>query len=201
MNDLDDERHYSVAKSNEFYRRQEPYNLIWLIQQCGNRLTLAEMKLVSFLISKVKPTDTVLQEYTFSISDFCKVCGITYCGKNYKRVKDMLNSIADKSDWIKDGTKIILFRWIETPVIDTGKGQVTARLNPLLTRYLLDLFKDGRFFQYELVFVLPLKSAYSFRLYELAKSHSNEGNDNIYGKVLFRILHGHTAFQPLLIRH
>ena len=27
------------------------------------------------------------------------------------------------------------------------------------------------------------------------------GNDNIYGKVLFRILHGHTAFQPLLIRH
>lgn len=175
MDELNEQRSYQVAKSNELYRQQEPGNLVWLIQKCGNQLTLAEMKLVSFLISKVKPKDTELQLYEISVRNFCETCGLSYkSGKNYERIQKMIKTLADKSEWVKDekGRKI-LFRWIETPIIDSASGKIFLRLNQLLTKYVLQLHKN--YFQYELVFVLPLKSAYSFRLYELAKSYSHLG--------------------------
>lgn len=175
MNDIEEQRHYFVTKSNEFYRPQLPNTLIGLIQKCGAELTLAELKFVGFLISKVKPGDKELQEYPFSVREFCEVCGMAYkSGKNYERIQKMIKQLADKSEWVKDeaGRKI-LFRWIETPIFDQLNSKILVRLNPLLTKYLLQL--HGRYFQYEFIFTLPLKSAYSYRLYELARSYSDKG--------------------------
>ena len=54
-------RDYKVVKGNE------------IIQKARYSLGLAEIKAFSFIVSKIKPTDQVFCEYTFSINEYCKV--------------------------------------------------------------------------------------------------------------------------------
>ena len=39
-------------------------------------LSLSELKTFHFVLSKIKPSDTVNTLYTFTINDYCKVLGI-----------------------------------------------------------------------------------------------------------------------------
>ncbi len=170
MGKIDEQRNYKVVQANDLYRLPGNNKVLWLIQQTRAELLLSEKKFIRYLISKVQPGDIELQEYTFSIKEFCQVCGIhDHSGRNYKRIADMVLNLAQKAKLIEDGDKIILFRWIETPVINRATGKLTVRLNPLLSNYLLDNKRD--FFQYEFVFALPMKSTYSIELYDLAKSY------------------------------
>ncbi len=66
------ERSYSIIKSNE------------IIQKAKYDLNIIELKTLAYIFSKIKPEDTQLKEYTFSIKEYCKICGIDYNnGKNY----------------------------------------------------------------------------------------------------------------------
>lgn len=79
-------RDYKVVKGNE------------IIQKARYSLGLAEIKAFSFIVSKIKPTDQVFCEYTFSINEYCKVLGInTNNGKNIQTVKKSLKALVDKS--------------------------------------------------------------------------------------------------------
>ena len=70
--EISKQRSYTVVKSNE------------IIQKARYDLSVTELKLLAYIISKIKPTDTELQEYSFSVKDFCQVCGIDYTnGYNY----------------------------------------------------------------------------------------------------------------------
>ena len=55
---------YSVFKANE------------LIQQSRFTLTTQQNKMLLFLISKIKDTDTGEEIYSFPIKEFCEVCNI-----------------------------------------------------------------------------------------------------------------------------
>lgn len=79
MDEIIESREMFVAKSNA------------LIQRSRYSLTLQQQRILLFLISKIKPTDTPEETYTFSIEEFCKVCGITAStGDYYKTIKDDL---------------------------------------------------------------------------------------------------------------
>lgn len=58
------QRSYSIIKSNE------------IIQKAKYDLNIVELKTLAFIFSKIKPEDTELQEYTFSVKEYCQVCGI-----------------------------------------------------------------------------------------------------------------------------
>lgn len=158
-NELSQLRDYKVIKSND------------LIQKSRFDLGTQEQKIVLYLISKIRPEDTELHEYEFSIVEFCKICGIDYAnGKNYDNIKKTIKSLNDKSIWVtlNDGGETTM-RWIERPYINKNSGVIKIKLDELMKPYLLQM--QERFTQYELLYTLPMKSQYAIRLYEILKSY------------------------------
>ena len=158
--DIERQREYQVAKSNE------------LITKARYDLTLSEMRLFAFILSKVKPTDTAGQYYSFNFKDFLKVCGMSErSGKNYEIVKAGLKKLADKSFYMLDDNGVdVLCRWIDKPHIDRRSGRVTVKLDEDMAKYFIGLTEN--YTQYVLLYTLPMSSAYSMRLYEALKSQA-----------------------------
>lgn len=140
-----------------------------LIQESRFNLSTQQQKIVLYLISKITPFDNDFEEYEFTITDFCKICGITLSGTNYTDLKEQIKKIADKSLWVEisPGNETLL-RWIEKPYIDTQSGIIRIRLDRDMKPFLLRLKQN--YTQYELIWTLHFKSKYSIRLYELIKS-------------------------------
>lgn len=158
-------RDYLVVKGNE------------LIQQNRFELSLPEQKTIAFICSMIKPVDFYLSEipfqleYEFSIRDYCKVCGIDYDnGKNYSDVKATLRKLSDRSMWLDDGNGEVLVRWLAKVRTNKRSGKAIVEIDRDLAPFLFDL--KQKFTQYQLYNILPMKSAFSVRLYELMKSYS-----------------------------
>ena len=153
-----EQRDKLVVKANE------------LIQKSRFNLSLQQQKIVLYLISQIMPQDDDFKLYSFTIPEFCRVCGITVeSGKNYQDVKNAIKEIADKSLWIRlPNGKSTLVRWIEKPYIDDKSGVIDIRLDADMKPYLLQLKEN--FTEYEIIYTLHFKSKYSIRLYELCKS-------------------------------
>ena len=153
-------RDYKVVKGNE------------IIQKARYNLGLSELKAFSFIISKIKPTDKVFHEYTFTINEYCKVLGIqTNNGRNIQNVKRSLKQLVDKSFYLtlEDGTETTI-SWLNKVWIYKGSGKIKVRLDDDLQKYVTGLYKN--FTQYELLCTLPMRSSYSIRIYELLKSYA-----------------------------
>lgn len=154
---INDKRAQLVVKDNN------------LIQKAKFNLTPTQQKLISYVISLIKPTDRELQKYEISIMDFCYLCGID---KNhfYSDFKDIIDDLDNKAFWIKTDTKVFKFRWFSEVEYMPRQGKVKVMLNSNIKAYLIDLSKN--FTRYELYNILALKSKYSTRLYEIFKSYA-----------------------------
>lgn len=158
--DISQQRSYAVVKSNE------------IIQKARYDLNIQELKTLAYIFSKIKPTDTELQEYTFSIKEYCQICGIDYKnGTNYINIKKSIKSLRDKSFWLLDekGNEVLV-GWLQKARINKGSGKITVKLDDDIQKYVIGLFDN--YTQYELLCTLPMKSSYSFRIYELLKSYA-----------------------------
>lgn len=157
---LNKQRSYKVVKANE------------IIQKARYELNLTELKTLAYIFSMVKPNDKINQIYTFSIIDYCKVCGIDYkSGKHYANARRNLKALRDKSFFLtkEDGTETTV-GWLDKIWTNKGSGKVKVRLDEDLSQYLVGLFEN--YTQYELLSTLPMRSQYSFRIYELLKSYA-----------------------------
>lgn len=155
-------RRYSlVVKSNEMIRKNR-YSL-----------SLTEQRIILYLISRIKPTDTELFEYEFDIKDFCEVCGIDYIN-NLTQLKETIKALRDKSFWLKlpNGVETTC-GWINKATLIENSGIGKIELDKDLVPYLLQL-RDN-FTKYELIATLALKSKFSIRIYELLKSYEFVG--------------------------
>ena len=144
-----------------------------LIQRTRYSLTLQQQKLLLFMISKIKPQDEPYKDYTMSIRDYCRVCGLDYDnGGNYAYIKQSLKHIADKSMWMRTNTgKHILLRWLDRVIIDENSGNIIFSFHRDMFPYLLNL--QECYTQYSFLNVLSMRSTYSIRLYELLRSYMN----------------------------
>lgn len=157
---LNQERSQLVVKRNDF------------IQKSRHRLSLQEQKIVLYLISHVKPSDTNFTEHIFSISDFCRFCGMHEdSGKNYSDIKDALGKLLSRFVWVTldDGSETSL-RWIDKATINKRSGVVRLKLDEDLKPFLLLL--NEHYTLYEMRYTLAMKSQYSIRLFELLKSYA-----------------------------
>lgn len=170
------QRSYKVVKANE------------IVQKARYDLNITELKMLAFIISKIKPGDTELQEHAFSIKDFCQICGIDYTsGKNYERVKTLLKGLRDKSFWVMDENgHEVLVGWLQKARVSKGSGVIKVRLDEDLHKYLIGIINNRT--QYEFLSTLPMKSEYSFRIYELLKSYAFTGKHEFYTEDLKRQL-------------
>lgn len=145
-----------------------------LVQKSRFSLTLTEQKTINFLVSLIKPkkdaTDIQPLEYEFDIKQYCKICGIDYQnGENYKMVRENLKSLRDKSVMMTkpDGTETSV-SWLNKFWSNKGKGWAKIRFDEDIAPYLFELLENTT--RYQLLNVLPMKSKYSVRLYELCRS-------------------------------
>lgn len=153
------EREYKVVKANE------------IIQQAKFDLTLLEQKTFCYAVSKIKPTDTKETEYTFTINEYCDVCGINRnSGKTIEEVKEALQKLRNKSFYLldEDGS-YVLIGWLSKVRILPKSGKIKIKFDEDMQKYLMGLYNN--YTQYSLLCVLPMRSAYSIRLYELLKSY------------------------------
>lgn len=156
------ERSLSVVKQND------------IVQKARYRLDLTQQKTIMYLISKLDSMkDVEFQEIKVNIKNLCEIMGIKYNGRSLKEFQEGIQKLSDKSMWVDTGTQIRLMRWLQRVDIDKGSSSVTVQFDELMEPFLLQI--KERFVQYQLVNVLPMKSQYSLRLYELIKSYEAQG--------------------------
>lgn len=158
-------------------RDMEVYKRNDMIQQARFTLTTQEQKTVLYAISKIKPSDTYLTEYTFDIKDFYRVIG--WNKESYTEFKAMLKELSDKSWWITLPTgEESLVRWFTTARSNKRSGKVTVEFHKDMMPYLLQLAEQETFYtSYNLRYVLPMSSQYSPRLYEILKSYQKNNRE------------------------
>lgn len=158
--EISKQRDYKVVKANE------------IVQKARYDLNITELKAFAYILSKIKPNDTEGMEYTFTIKDYCQVLGIDYKnGGNYNYIKTTLKNLRDKSFWLLDekGQEVTV-GWLSKVKINKGSGKIIVKLDEDIQKYVLGLFDN--YTQYSLLSTLPMKSSYSFRIYELLKSYA-----------------------------
>ena len=157
ISEVKKERYELVVKSNI------------LIRNIRYELNLTEQKILIYIISKICAQDKDFRTVNFKVSEYCDVAGIRKGGRAYELVKDSIKSIRDRSWWLEDDEKRILFTWIDTARIEKGDGEIEIKLSESLRPYLLEISKN--FTKYELINVLMLHTKYAVRAYELFKSY------------------------------
>ena len=155
------ERKQLIVKSNE------------VIQKSRYKLSTQQQKLVLYMISKIRPTDTEFKQYTFDLKDLCQILNVNIQGSNYLKFRDSMQHIADSSFWLKIDGKDKLYRWIDDIEIEPKSTIVRIKFDEDLKPFLLQLKES--FTQYQLENVICFDCKYSFRLYEILKSYGFKG--------------------------
>lgn len=152
-------------------RNMEVYKRSDMLQKGRHELTLQEQRCVLYAISKIKPDDTVFQEYKFEIRDFYRMCGLQ--NESYTDLKAILKGLSDKSWWVETApNEESTVRWFQKVRTNKKSGTVTIRFDDDMMPYLLELSKQNEYYtHYQLKYILPMKSQYAIRLYELLKSY------------------------------
>lgn len=149
---------HKVTKSNE------------IIQKAKNGMTLQEQKIVAYLITQIKPTDTDPNKYyVFDTKQFCHVCGIDE--KNYINIRRVLKKLYDReSIEIFENGYYCPVKWLGDYKIEPDASKVSVQLHFRLVPYLLELKKN--FTTYYFGEIAELKNKYSIQLYELFASYA-----------------------------
>jgi plasmid replication initiation protein len=161
-------------------RNMKVYKADELLQKARFTLTITEQRLILYAITKIKPTDTAFTEYEFNLKDFYSVCGIS--GKeSYTEIKKQCISLKSKAWWItvldENGSEWeSAVTWFNTLRTNKKSGKIRIKFHEDMMPYLLELSKQyeetGNYFtSYDFKYILPMKSIYSIRIYELLKSY------------------------------
>jgi plasmid replication initiation protein len=125
------------------------------------------IKLIAILYSNVKRSDEVGKDYEIKIIDIAKLLNRNY-GELYNEIKDSIEELMSKPVFIPDednSKNYIAFNWIADARYKDGI--ITFTISKRLKPFVLDL--QQRFLKYKLENILPLKSKYVIRLYEILK--------------------------------
>ena len=149
-----------VCQANSFIESRQDY-------------TVNEKRLLSTIISFVKPTDEKFIEYKFSISEWAELTGKTK--DNYYQIADsvtdgLMSKIIKVNRVGKDGKKAFK----KFHVMSTGdyeSGLLTLEISKDMNDIFLYLSDNGNYTQYELMEFITLTSTHAQRIYELVKQY------------------------------
>jgi len=144
-----------------------------------SRYTLSQLaiKIITSVISMISKDDTDFQIYVLKIADFKELLNEQgkLGGSQYKAFIDACDELMNKKIGFDDGKDVGFFitRWIASAEYFAGSGEVEIEISQKLRPLLLQL-KEGNYLNYELKNILPLRSTYIIRLYELLKHEYNK---------------------------
>lgn len=161
-----EQQNYFVAKSND------------LITHSRYSLTLSQQRLLLFLISKIRPNDSIENNFTVNIKDIINVCEYNKeTGTYYKQIKKDILALRKSAVWIEKEDEEITLGWlIYSKLIQPKRGtkeyqKVIFRFDWGLEPYLFQL--RSFYTQYSLDNVITLNHKYSVRLYEHLMTYAN----------------------------
>ena len=144
-----------VVKSNSLIRSRYDY-------------TLAELRLVITVASMIRGDDTDFQKYSVEAKEFSALMGADK-DNTYKSLKELGKLLLSKPIEIDDGEGGFgIYNWFSSYQYKAKEGRIMCSFHPDLKPHFIEL--QGHFTKYNLTNILQMKSTYSIRLYELAKS-------------------------------
>ena len=159
--DIADQSYYYVVTYND------------LISKANHDLTARELKIMDFVISKIKPDDRNFNIIETSLYEMGQLFGYSRSGKNYSDLAKAIGTLRKKEVLILDeqDRTITQTGWVESAKYHEN-GQVEIRLSSDLAPYLLQLKSD--YTQYRLFDTVQLDSKYSIRLYKLMREANKD---------------------------
>ena len=139
-------------------------DLVW---EARYRLSELGIKVMAVLISMIRVNDDDFKKYKLKINNFKELIG-TDSKNTYDYTHRLIKELLSKTLKIGDEQ----FAWISYGKYVEGSDVIEIEINRHLKPYLL--FLQGSFLKYNIVNILPLKSSYVIRLYELFKSKFSE---------------------------
>jgi len=133
------------------------------------KLNTLSLKFITSLIAGLKRSDEVDEEYIFKVTEFKELTGL-HRKDIYKAVELSLKEILSKPLKIEiDEDKFLMVNWVSSAYYEDGR--VSFLIDKRLRPYLIEAQK--KFLKYKLENILPLKSGYSIRMYEILKDYYN----------------------------
>ncbi|MDP2947612.1 MAG: replication initiation protein, partial [Nanoarchaeota archaeon] len=145
-----------------------------LVEHRGG-MTLLEQKIIRAVVSQIRMDDQDLKEYELSVVDFKELTG-----SNHKDLYEQIKAVAEKlidrkveiqsiTEKGKRGFHLTRYIWSANHV--EGEGYFKILIDPKLKPYFLEL--KEQFTQYQLKYVMKMKSVHALRIYELLKQYEN----------------------------
>jgi len=140
------------------------------------RYALSELaiKVITTVIAMIDKSDQDFQLYVIKARDFKELMNSKH-NNPYQQLKYACNELMDKRIEFDEGADVgfMLTRWIASAEYFVGAGEIEIEISQKLRPLLLQL-KEGNYLNYELRNILPLRSTYIIRLYELLKHEYNK---------------------------
>ena len=163
--ELIDQRGMFVAQHND------------LIVQADYDLTARELKIMDYLISRIKPEDEKINVIYTSLFDIAQVLDLKRSGRTYNQIAENIRELRRKEVRIlghgEKGRSITITGWISEPTFHEN-GQVEILISEKFMPFLLDLRNKGNYTQHLLFDTVKLDSKYSIRLYKLMREANKD---------------------------
>ena len=138
-----------------------------LIHNARYKLSALSLKIVAILISMINKDDPEFEEYMININDFKELID-SNSNNTYKYTHKIISELLSNPLKIENEQ----FNWVSYGKYTKNEGVVTFEIHRELKPYLLEVKKN--FLKYNVINILPLKSGYLIRLYEICKDKFEE---------------------------
>ena len=137
-----------------------------VIVRARYKLNPLSLKFITTLITGIKRGDDINEEYIFKVKDFQELTKLKRKDL-YWAVKEALKELLEKPLTIQEEDGFMVCNWVSGGRYIESVGEIRFMIYPKLRPYLLEA--QTKFLKYKLENILPLKSGYSIRLYEILK--------------------------------
>jgi hypothetical protein len=166
-------------------------------------LTTLEMRLFMAMLARIDRADSEFHELHIPVTEVVAVSGRRPSSNDYAQLKDMCALLASRVIYVERPSKKKVKRggqeleevapsFSNTPLMayadySSEERALVVRFNDRVREHLLQL-NDGNFTQAQLMQLLKLKSAHSYRIYWLLKQYGSFGTRTIRVDELKRVL-------------
>ena len=147
--------------------------------------SVAEQRLILYMISMIHKDDKDFQQYQIRIQDFIDIVG-TSAKNEHQRAMEVTRKLQSKVLEIQEGNDVLHVNVISHARYKKGEGYVEVSFSPELKPYLLEL--QANFTALDIRNLFPLQSKYSCRLYPIFKRYRKLGKWSISVEMLRQIL-------------
>ncbi|MDH4291467.1 MAG: RepB family plasmid replication initiator protein [Dehalococcoidia bacterium] len=155
--------------------------------EASYKLSLQEQRIILMMVSMISPGDEDFARYRINIRQFTDLVGLKG-ESSYQEVKKITKKLLKRvmSIYSVQEDSELQVSWISSAKFWHKKGYVELCFDPNLKPYLVKL--QEFFTKYSLQYILPLKSAYAIRIYELLKQYEAIGKRRLTIKELRKYL-------------